>query len=119
MIRLLGTNLQGKKKLYIALTAIYGVGVSKSLSILKKLEINPDIMCDNVGDINFIKLRSFFEENVESFEGPLKRAIAQNIQKLIQINCYIGKRHLKGLPVRGQRTRTNSKTASKKRVKKI
>ncbi len=119
MIRILGNNLPAKKKIFIALTSIYGVGLSKSFYILNKLGIDSQKKCGNLLGPESIKLRTFFEQNGENFEGSLKRLVAQNIQRLIQINCYRGKRHLKGLPVRGQRTRANSKTSRKKKVKNV
>lgn len=110
MVRLLGNNLAKKKKIYIALTCIYGIGISKSLQILKKINIDPNIKVLNLSEKNISSLRDTLESNDFKLEGNLKRLISLNIKHLININCIRGKRHLRGLPVRGQRTRTNSRT---------
>jgi small subunit ribosomal protein S13 len=107
---------QIKKKIYIALTQIYGIGVSKALKILKKLEINSNKKVANLNEKEISTLRDTLEFEIVNFEGNLKRQIALNIKHLIDINCIRGKRHLKGLPVRGQRTRTNSRTARRKNI---
>jgi len=110
MVRLLGNNLAKKKKIYIALTCIYGIGISKALQILKKINIDPNIKVLNLSEKNVSLLRDTLESNDFKLEGNLKRLISLNIKHLININCVRGKRHLRGLPVRGQRTRTNSRT---------
>ena len=110
MVRLLGNNLAKKKKIYIALTCIYGIGISKSLDILKKINIDPNIKVLDLNEKNISLLRDILESNDFKLEGNLKRIISLNIKHLININCIRGKRHLRGLPVRGQRTRTNSRT---------
>lgn len=111
MVRLLGNNLSNKKKIYIALTAIYGIGISKSLNILKSLEIDPNTHVFNLSELQISSLRDALESPTMKFEGDLKRQTSQNIKRLIDINSLRGRRHLKGLPVRGQRTRTNSRTS--------
>ena len=114
MIRLLGTNLNNKKKIFIALTSIYGIGLSKSLKILNYLQINPQKNVEFLTEFENIQLRNFLEEgNNLLLEGNLKRYINQNINRLIEINSYRGRRHFKSLPVRGQRTRTNNRTIRK------
>lgn len=114
MIRILGTDLENKKKIFIALTSIYGIGLSRSLKILKDLEINSKKNVENLTEFEAIQLRNLLEEgNNFQLEGNLKRYINQNINRLIEIKSYRGKRHLKKLPVRGQRTRTNSRTVRK------
>lgn len=114
MIRILGTDLENKKKIFIALTSIYGIGLSRSLKILKNLKIDLKKNVENLTEFEAIKLRNLLEEgNNFQLEGNLKRYINQNISRLIEIKCYRGKRHLKKLPVRGQRTRTNSRTVRK------
>lgn len=114
MIRILGTDLENKKKIFIALTSIYGIGLSRSLKILKELKIDSKKNVENLTEFEAIQLRSLLEEgNNFQLEGNLKRYINQNINRLIEIKSYRGKRHLKKLPVRGQRTRTNSRTVRK------
>lgn len=114
MVRLLGNNLAKKKKIYIALTCIYGIGISKALEILKKINIDPNTKVLNLNEKDISLLRDILECNDFKLEGNLKRLISLNIKHLIDINCIRGKRHLKGLPVRGQRTRTNSRTSRKR-----
>jgi small subunit ribosomal protein S13 len=113
MVRILGNNLVNKKKIYIALTSIYGIGISTSLSILKKLNIDPNCKVAELKDSNISSLRDILETEEFKLEGDLKRIINSNIRRLIDINSYRGRRHLRGLPVRGQRTRTNNRTSRK------
>jgi len=111
MVRILGINLANKKKIYIALTAIYGIGIPTSLNILKRLEIDPNLKVSDLNELNISSLRDILEKEEFKLEGDLKRIINANIRRLIDINSFRGRRHLKGLPVRGQRTRTNNRTA--------
>jgi small subunit ribosomal protein S13 len=111
MVRLLGNNLPNKKSVYIALTTIYGIGISRSLNILKELNIDPKIRVLDLTENNISLLRDYLESHDLVLEGDLKRSISLNIKRLIDINSLRGRRHLKGLPVRGQRTRTNSRTS--------
>ncbi len=113
MVRILGYNFENTKNIYIALTTIYGIGLAKSLNILKKLNINANKKVKALSEAEIISLRNYFETVPYLIEGNLKRVIAQNIKRLIEINCYRGRRHLKGLPVRGQRTRTNNRSIRK------
>ncbi|PZO21993.1 MAG: 30S ribosomal protein S13 [Leptolyngbya foveolarum] len=108
MARIAGVDLPRDKRIEIGLTYIYGVGLSRSHEVLKKTGVNPDIRVKDLEDADVIKLR----ETVESYliEGDLRRQINMNIKRLIDIGCYRGRRHRLGLPVRGQRTRTNSRT---------
>eukprot|EP01039_Chlorochromonas_danica_P010518 gene10518-11650_t len=108
LIRILGNTLDSRKKVYIALTRIYGIGISRSKSILKSLNINPDVKVSDLTNENVSNLRDLLENETFQLEGNLKRLLKQNINRLIEIGSYRGKRHLKGLPARGQRTRTNS-----------
>jgi len=111
MVRILGNNLSNKKKIYIALTCIYGIGIPTSKKILKQLNINEDIKVSELNESNISSLRDLLETEEYKLEGDLKRLISLNIKRLIDINSFRGRRHLKGLPVRGQRTRTNNRTS--------
>jgi small subunit ribosomal protein S13 len=111
MVRLLGNNLSNKKKIYIALTCIYGIGISSSLNILSRLDIDPNIKVADLSEENVSSLRDILETDEFKLEGDLKRLVSLNIKRLIDINSVRGRRHLKGLPVRGQRTRTNNRTS--------
>jgi small subunit ribosomal protein S13 len=116
MVRILGNNLSNKKKIYIALTAIYGIGIPTSLKILKQVNIDPNTKVTELTDINTAALRDLLETEEFKLEGDLKRLINTNIKRLIDINSFRGRRHLKGLPVRGQRTRTNNRTSRRQSV---
>jgi small subunit ribosomal protein S13 len=111
MVRILGNNLSNKKKIYVALTSIYGIGISTSKRILTKLDINPEMKVSDLNELNISELREMLETEEFKLEGDLKRIISLNIKRLIEINSVRGRRHLKGLPVRGQRTRTNNRTS--------
>jgi len=116
MVRILGNNLSNKKKLYIALTAIYGIGIPTSLKILNQLSIDPNIKVTELTELNISSLRDLLEKEEFELEGDLKRLVNSNIKRLIDINSFRGRRHLKGLPVRGQRTRTNNRTSRRQSV---
>ena len=111
MVRLLGNNLAKKKKIYIALTCIYGIGIARSLKLLEKLKIDPNKRVSELSELDISSLRDTLETNEFKLEGDLKRLISLNIKRLVDINSIRGRRHLKGLPVRGQRTRTNNRTS--------
>jgi small subunit ribosomal protein S13 len=111
MVRILGNNLANKKKIYIALTCIYGIGVPTSRKILKQLNISEDLKVSELTESHVSALRDILETEEYKLEGDLKRLISLNIKRLIDINSFRGRRHLKGLPVRGQRTRTNNRTS--------
>jgi small subunit ribosomal protein S13 len=111
MVRILGNNLSNKKQIYIALTCIYGIGISSSKKILEKLKIDPRLKVTELNETNISNLRDLLETEEFKLEGDLKRMISLNIKRLIDINSFRGRRHLKGLPVRGQRTRTNNRTS--------
>jgi small subunit ribosomal protein S13 len=99
----------------IALTYLYGIGLSRSKEILANTGVNPDIRVKDLSDEDVAALRSFIETNYE-IEGDLRRLEAMNIKRLIDIGTYRGRRHRMGLPVRGQRTRTNARTRRGRRV---
>ena len=101
-----GTHLR-----YIALTAIYGIGINTSKTILKRLNIDPDCKAPDLSENDIAALRELLETDEFQLEGDLKRVISLNIKRLIEISSVRGRKHLKGLPVRGQRTRTNNRTS--------
>ena len=109
MARIAGVDLPRDKRIEIGLTYIYGVGLSRSHQILKKTGVNPDIRVKDLEDADVIKLRETVEGDY-LIEGDLRRQVNMNIKRLMDIGCYRGRRHRMGLPVRGQRTRTNSRT---------
>lgn len=109
MIRIQGVNLPDDKRLEIALTALYGIGRSRSLDILEAVKISRDARAKDLTSSEEQSLRDHIED-VYSIEGELKREKAQNIKHLRDAGTYRGTRHAKGLPSRGQRTKTNSRT---------
>jgi small subunit ribosomal protein S13 len=113
MVRILGNNLSNKKKIYIALTCIYGIGLSTSKKVLTQLKIDHNLKVSELSETNISSLRDSLETDQFKLEGDLKRLVSLNIKRLIDINSVKGRRHLKGLPVRGQRTRTNNRTSRK------
>jgi len=113
MIRLLGIELNNKKAIFISLTKIYGIGIALSKKILKDLNINLYQKTINLSNEDIYNLKNILESKKYIVEGNLKKFNDFNIKRLININSYKGKRYLKGLPVNGQRTRTNSRTSRK------
>jgi small subunit ribosomal protein S13 len=109
MARIAGVDLPRDKRVEIGLTYIYGIGRSKSLEILKATGINPDTRVRNLTDEEISKLREIIDRE-HVVEGDLRREVSMNIKRLIEIGCYRGRRHRSGLPVRGQRTKTNART---------
>ncbi|KJS16749.1 MAG: 30S ribosomal protein S13 [Peptococcaceae bacterium BRH_c4b] len=109
MARIAGADLPRDKRVEIALTYIYGIGRSTSKKILEQTGINPDTRMRNLTEEEINRLRDAIEKN-HKVEGDLRREIALNIKRLIEIGCYRGLRHRRGLPVRGQRTKTNART---------
>ena len=109
MARLAGVDLPNSKRIEIALTYIYGIGRKSANDILAKTGIDPDIRAKDLTDDDIAKLRDEIEENYK-VEGDLRRDVALDIKRMVEINCYRGIRHRKGLPVRGQRTKTNART---------
>lgn len=112
MIRIAGVDLPETKSIKIALTYIYGIGRTLANEILTSLEINPESKTKFLTDKEVSQLRERIEKNYTT-ESDLKRLIALNIKRLVEINCYRGRRHIQGLPVRGQRTKTNAQTRKK------
>ena len=109
MARIAGVDLPREKRVEIGLTYIYGIGRSRSLEILAKTGVNPDTRVRDLTDDEISKLRETIEKEY-TVKGDLRREIAMNIKRLIEIRCYRGIRHRMGLPVRGQRTKTNART---------
>ena len=109
MARLAGVDIPNEKRIEIALTYIFGVGRTRAKGTLAATGINPDIRVKDLTDEQLITLRDYLEGNYK-IEGDLRREIDADIRRKIQINCYQGQRHRKGLPVRGQRTKTNART---------
>ncbi len=109
MARIAGVDLPRDKRVEIGLTYIYGIGLSRSKEILEKTGVNPDTRVRDLADTDVVSLRSLIEENYQ-VEGDLRRWESMNVKRLMDIGTYRGRRHRMGLPVRGQRTRTNSRT---------
>jgi len=109
MARIAGVDLPRNKRIEIALTYIFGIGRSRAKKILEATGVDPDIRTKDLSEEDINKIRKFIDENYK-VEGELRKEISQNIKRLIEIGCYRGLRHKKGLPVRGQRTRTNART---------
>lgn len=109
MARIAGVDLPREKRVEIGLTYIFGIGRVTSNKILAETGINPDTRVKDLSEAEVGKLREVIERTLQ-VEGDLKREIALNIKRLIEIGCYRGYRHRRGLPVRGQRTKTNART---------
>ena len=109
MARIAGVDIPNNKRVEIALTYIYGIGRKSANDILAATGINPDTRAKDLTEEEIAKLRDEIE-NSYTVEGDLRRDVALNIKRMVEINCYRGIRHRKGLPVRGQRTKTNART---------
>ena len=109
MARIAGVDIPNNKRVEIALTYIYGIGRKSSNDILAKTGVNPDTRAKDLTEDEIAKIREVIEGEY-SVEGDLRREVALNIKNMVEINCYRGTRHRKGLPVRGQRTKTNART---------
>ena len=109
MARIAGVDLPRDKRVEIALTYIFGIGKRTSQTILAKIGVNPDTRMRNLTEEEINRLREVIEKNYK-VEGDLRREVALNIKRLIEIGCYRGLRHRRGMPVRGQRTKTNART---------
>ncbi len=125
MARISGVDIPREKRVEISLTYIYGIGRSTAQQICEAAEIHPDTRVRNLTDDEVARLRGFIDSNLR-VEGDLRREVSQDIKRKMEIGCYQGLRHRRGLPVRGQRTHTNARTrkgpkrtvAGKKKVKK-
>ena len=109
MARIAGVDIPNNKRVEIALTYIYGIGRKSANDILAATGINPDTRAKDLTEEEIANLRDVIE-NSYTVEGDLRREVALNIKRLVEVNCYRGTRHRKGLPVRGQRTKTNART---------
>ena len=109
MARIAGVDLPREKRVEIGLTYVFGIGRTRSNKVLKKTGINPDTRVKDLTEDDVAKLREAIEHEY-TVEGDLRREIALNIKRLVEIDCYRGQRHRKGLPVRGQRSKTNART---------
>jgi small subunit ribosomal protein S13 len=109
MARLVGVDLPRDKRLEVALTYIYGIGRTRALETLKATSISPDMRVRDLGDEELVKLRDWLEASYK-IEGDLRREVAADIRRKVEIGCYQGLRHRRGLPVHGQRTHTNART---------
>ena len=109
MARIAGIDLPREKRIEIGLTYIYGIGLASSQKILANAEVNPDIRVKDLTDDQVNDIRKVIDEKYP-VEGDLRREVALNIKRLTEIGCYRGIRHRRGLPVRGQRTKTNART---------
>lgn len=109
MARIAGIDLPRGKRIEIALTYIHGIGRSTSKRILEKANVNPDTKSDKLSEAEVARIREIVEREIK-VEGDVRREVAMNIKRLMDMGCYRGLRHRKGLPVRGQRTHTNART---------
>lgn len=115
MARIAGVDLPRDKRIEIGLTYVFGLGRSRANQILGALEIDYDTKVRDLTDAEVLQIRQFIDANYK-IEGDLRREVAQNIKRKIEIGCYQGLRHRRGLPVRGQRTHTNARTRKGKAV---
>ena len=109
MARIAGVDLPKNKRVEIGLTYIYGIGRNTAATILKETGVNPDTRVKDLTESDVALLRDYIDKHY-TVEGELRREVALNIKRLVEIGCYRGVRHRKGLPVRGQRTKTNART---------
>ena len=109
MARIAGIDLPKNKRVEIGLTYIYGIGRQTATTILKETGVNPDTRIKDLSEDDVAKLREYIDKHY-TVEGDLRREVALNIKRLVEVGCYRGVRHRRGLPVRGQRTKTNART---------
>lgn len=109
MARLVGVDLPRDKRIEVGLTYIYGIGLTTSKQILAETGVDPSVRVKDLTEDDLTKLRDYIQANIK-VEGDLHREVSQNVKRLMEIGCYRGLRHRRGLPVRGQRTHTNART---------
>ena len=109
MARLVGVDLPRDKRIEVGLTYIYGIGLTTSKKILAETGVDPSVRVKDLTEDDLTKLRDYIQANI-TVEGDLHREVSQNVKRLMEIGCYRGLRHRRGLPVRGQRTHTNART---------
>ncbi len=109
MARLVGVDLPRDKRIEVGLTYIYGIGPTTAKKIIAETGVNPDVRVNDLTEDDLSKLRDYIQANLK-VEGDLHREVSQNVKRLMEIGCYRGLRHRRGLPVRGQRTHTNART---------
>lgn len=109
MARLFGVDLPREKRIEIGLTYIYGIGNTTAKKIIAETGVDPSIRVKDLSEDDLQKIREYIDQNL-TVEGDLHREVSQNVKRLMEIGCYRGLRHRKGLPVRGQRTHTNART---------
>ena len=115
MARIAGVDLPREKRVEIGLTYIFGIGASSSRLLCGEARVNPDTSVRDLTDEEVSRIRSYIQTNLR-VEGDLRRVVAQNIKRKMEIGCYQGLRHRRGLPVRGQRTHTNARTRKGRRM---
>jgi small subunit ribosomal protein S13 len=109
MARLVGVDLPREKRIEVALTYIFGIGRTRAVETLTNTGVNPDLRVRDITEEDLVKLRDWIEANYKT-EGDLRREVQADIRRKVEIGCYEGLRHRRGLPVRGQRTHTNART---------
>ncbi len=109
MARIAGVDLPREKRVEVGLTYIFGIGLTTSQTVLRETGISPDTRIRDLTEEEVVRLREYIDKNFQ-VEGDLRREVSQNIKRLMEIGCYRGLRHRRGLPVRGQRTHTNART---------
>ena len=109
MARIAGVDLPREKRVEVGITYIFGIGLPTAKKIIAEIGINPDTRVKDLSEQEINKLREYIEHHVK-VEGDLHREVSQNVKRLMEIGCYRGLRHRRGLPVRGQRTKTNART---------
>jgi small subunit ribosomal protein S13 len=110
LARIAGINIPKEKRFVIALTYVYGIGTTSAEKICNKLKISLNLRTNQISEEKLAQVRSLLEKEFPTLEGDLRRKVSSDIKRLIDIGCYRGIRHVKKLPVRGQRTHTNAKT---------